>query len=602
MRPSRLLPFLTLFGLVGVAAGAQNVITYHVTPRMADKALQIRIDIPRVKEPIVRVQIPVWSPGAYMVGNYAVNIADLTAEDADHKPLHVYHPDPNTWEIAVHGTQVVRVGYTLKNVDLEMADGTPRRGHISGPRSYLYVVGRKAEPVALAIETPANAKVWRVATSLDPAEGEPADAATPAPTHRYVAPTYDVLADAPVEMGDFAEERFDAAGRPHYVVLYGQYDKIDRAKLVGYCKRIAETENAFFGDTPYHRYIFEFRASNGASRGAGGLEHLGSTEIGTVSVVDDRTRSVIAHEFFHLWNVKRIRPFVLGPFNYVDPPRTANLWWAEGVTSYYGDLLSRRAGLNTDDEYLKHLAETITDLQNNPARLKVSADESSLRVFDVNNSQGFGGLSYYTKGELVGLCLDLKVRQVTGGNRSLDDVMRALYAQVRHGEGPGYGEDDIEKTLDRVSGHDLSSFYDSAVRGTDELPFEECLSYVGLNLTPDPTPEVVAYLGMGMRPGQDFRTLLVSEVEAGGAAATAGLKDGDQIVAAGGQSDMRGIVQTLRSVAAGKQITITVQRGSEKLDVPFTMGSKNRTVWHVTVNPAATPAQVRLRGQWLTGK
>jgi len=602
MRFPRLLPLMLLLGLLcATAANAQSVITYHVAPSVADKTYHIQLDIPHNQDPIVRVQIPVWSPGAYIVGDYAANIADLSATDAAHKPLLVYHPDQNTWEIAAHGAPSLSVQYTVKNVDLEAVDGAPRRGHLTGPRTYLYVVGRKAEPVALSISDPPGAKVWRIATSLDPVEGT-ANPGTFGTVHDFAAPSYDVLADAPVEMGDFAEDMFTAAGKPHYVVLYGQHDNVDRKKLVDICKRVAETETGFFGGAPYHRYVFEFRAANGRTGGGGGLEHLGSAEIGTITVVDDRLRFVIAHEFFHLWNVKRIRPFVLGPFNYVDPPHTNNLWESEGVTDYYADLLSHRGGLITNDDYLKHLGETITTLQNNPARLKVSADESSWHVWDANNSQGYGGLSYYTKGEMVGLCLDLKIRQVTGGQRSLDDVMRALWGQVRHGEGPGYGEDDIEKTVNRISGQDLSGFYDLLARSHEEMPLADCLAYMGLTLTRSIQPTVVSDLQMNVRPDRQFSALVVNSVEPDGAAAKAGVQVGDRLQAVNGVTDMRAMFQTLRATAPGKTLTLSLLRNGNPVDVTYTMGSRDQYPWQVTVNPSAPSEAVRLRQQWLSGK
>jgi predicted metalloprotease with PDZ domain len=599
VRPFLAAPLLCL--LCVSPAIAQNVITYQVEPRTAEKAFQVRMDIPQVRELTVRVQIPVWSPGAYISGNYAADITDLSAEDGVHKPLKIYHPDQNTWEIAANGANLIHLRYKVTNVDTAETEGAPKRAHLVGPRTYLYVVGRKAEPVALSLATPTGAKVWKIATSLDPMVISARTASDPA-LHEFTAPSYDVLADAPVEMGDFTEQRFEAGGKPHSVVLYGDYKGVDRAKLVGFCKKVAETETAFFGDAPYHRYVFQFRANAARTGGGGGLEHLGSTEISISSLIDDGVRSVIAHEYFHLWNVKRIRPFVLGPFDYVDPPRTANLWWSEGVTSYYGDLLSRRGGLNTDAEYLKHLSDTITALQNNPARLKVSADQSSLHVFDANNSQGFGGLSYYTKGELIGLCLDLKIRETTHSAHSLDDVMHALYAQCGGGDDAGFAEDDIKKTVNRISGQDLSDFYDLLARSTGEMPFTEAFTAVGLNCTRSETPVPVPDAGMTLQPDRRFQSLSVGEITTEGAAAKAGLKPGDKIAAINDQTEMRAMGRLLRTTLPGKALTITVVRDGARIPIAFTMGSANRFPWLITPDPSATPEKLRLRREWLTGK
>lgn len=573
---------------------AQNEITYRVEPHVTEKTYRVEITIPRNHELTVRLQMPVWMPGAYFVGNFATNVSDVVATDPAKHPLRLFHPDPNTWEVAANGATTVSFSYTVKNADLEAVSGTPRRGHISGPRTYMYVVGRKTEPVALELKTPDNAKLWNVITSLDPT-----DSKQPAGAARYKAPGYDVLADAPVEMGDFADEQFVSGGKPHHVVMYGDYSTTDRAKLTDYCKRIADTEIEFFGVAPFHRYIFQFRCASGPGRGAGGLEHLGSTEISTVSQVEDRVRSVIAHEYFHLWNVKRIRPFVLGPFNYVDPPHTANLWWSEGVTSYYGDLLSERGGLNSRDQYLKHLSDTIGLLQNNPARLTASADESSLRVWDANNSVGFGGLSYYTKGELVGLCLDLKIRQLTNGAHSLDDVMRALFAQVKQGDGPGFQEDDIKKTVNRIAGADLSAFYDSVARSTDELPFAECLQYVGLSLKRVEPATMQSDSGMRFQFDRTAGGLSVSEVVAGGAADMAGIKVGDRITAVNGVTDRRGLGQALNAAKPGAHLKLTVSHSGSESEIYLTMGSRSVYNWAVENAPDATAQQAKLRDQWL---
>ena len=587
-----ILPFA--LSLVAGTCHAQGVITYHIDPRPADKTYHVHMDIPHVHELTVRLQMPVWMPGAYFVGNFATTVADVhavTAGAAD-KALRVFHPDANTWEVAANGATAIKVDYTVKNADIELEGGVARRAHISGPRTYMYVVGRKVEPAELSITAPAGIKDWHTITSLDPVGSKP---------NEYHAPTYDVLADAPVEMGDFLDETFEAGGKPHHVVVYGDYKTTDRVKLADFCKRIATTEIAFFGEAPFARYIFQFRTTSAGPGGAGGLEHLGSTEIGTVGNVDDRVRSVIAHEYFHLWNVKRIRPFVLGPFNYVDPPHTANLWWSEGVTSYYGDLLSLRGGLIEREAYLKHVSDTIAQEQNNGARLKVSADEASLRVWEANNSVGYGGMSYYTKGELIGLCLDLKIRNVTAGRASLDDVMRALWAQVNHGNGPGFGEDDIMKTVNRITGKNLSDFYDSLARSTDELPFEECLGYAGLTLKRVEPARQVGESGLRTQFERSSGQITVTEVTTGGAAESAGIAVGDHITAVNGVSEGRRFVGALMTAKPGEKVNVTLQRAGAHVDAVLTMGSRSVYSYSITPSESATASQSALRDHWLTG-
>lgn len=590
LKRNRLFILPWLLQIVAQAASAVSVITYTVKPLPETKQFEITLDVPRIHGDSLRVQIPTWSPGAYIVAGFASSIMDVTAQSKDGKALDVTHPDKQTWEVSTHGVTEARIRYHVNNSDLVMVDGKPKRAHLSGPRSYFYVVGRKNERVeALVIMADAG---WKVATSLD---GDDTPRLGPAgATYHFRAPNYDVLADAPIEMGDFAEDTFEVRGVPHRIVLYGDYAHVDRAKLTEYCKRIAEEEIRFFNDAPMKRYVFMFRVGGPIGRGAGGLEHLGSTEIGFSGPVDDRTRSVIAHEYFHLWNVKRIRPEVLGPFDYIDPPHTKNLWWSEGVTSYYGDLLSRRAGINTDDEYLKHLADTITLLQNNPARLRVTADDSSYNVWNGGGSQGFGNLSYYTKGELIGLCMDLRIRHETRNRRSLDDVIRDLYRLCDKGRGPGFGEDEIRAAVSRVAGKDLSAFYDALVRSTADMPFAECLAFAGLTIAQAEKPTVSSDSGMFLRP--DLKGMRIRGVRPGGAAETAGFMTGDLLTALDGDPKA---LAGLQAVKPGATVRLTFERDGKEMEKRFTMGSVERRPFSIAVIPTATPESTRLRDSWL---
>lgn len=587
--------FVALAASIG-AARATDAIRYDVHPDFAAKQVEVTITVPNVTDPAVRFQLPVWSPGAYFASDTSGNLVSCSAADGANHALNVHHPDRQMWEVEANGAPVVRFTYRIKDNDLVVADGKPERGHIQGPHTYLYVVGRKQMPTELAVRVPAS---FGLATSLDPTAK--LSLSSDETSWQFTAPTYDVLADGPIEMGDFDEQDFSVSGVPFRVVLYGKYDNVDRPKLKNLCQRVAETETSFFHDIPFKRYVFMFRASGGTRGGAGGLEHLGSTEISLLGPVDDRARFVIAHEFFHVWNVKRIRPFVLGPFDYINPPHTANLWWSEGLTDYYARLLSRRGGLNTDDEFLKDLGQTITDLENNPAHLKVSADESSLRVWEANNSQG-NGLSYYTKGDLVGLCLDLKIRHLTNNQHNLDDVMHALWIQCGKGLGPGFGEDDIEKTVNRVAGKNLCGYYAELARSADEMPLAECLGYAGIKVATSDKPEMIAYNGMSLRPGEDYKWFTVRTVDADGPASKAGLQRGDRIVAVNGQPlGTPDSFRAFRGAKPGESFTFTVERDGQNMQVPFTVGSEAHTPYTLSFDPATTPDQARLRASWLMG-
>lgn len=586
------------FLLLSHAAVAVENITYDVTPDAANKQFRIVMTVSKVTGGKLRVQIPAWSPGAYIISNYAANIADLSATNAQGSPLTITHPDKLTWEIDTKDADKVRVTYAVASSDVQTVDGKAKRAHISGPRSYLYVVDRKQEPAELRVVAPDG---WKVATSLDPAK-RPSVSNAGSTISTFTAPNYDVLADAPVEMGDFAEQNFTVRGVPHKAILYGDYAHVDQAKLTDYCKRIAEAETSFFNDIPYKRYVFMFRFSGPEGRGAGGLEHLGSTEIGVRGPVNDTTRSVTAHEFFHLWNVKRIRPAVLGPFDYTGPCRTSNLWLSEGITSYYGDLLSRRCGLNTDEEYLKHLGEVVTQLQNNPARLKVTADESSYKVWDGGGSQGFGRLSYYVKGELIGLLLDLKIREVTHNLRSLDDVMRSLYIQCGKGNGPGFDEDAIRQTVDRVSGQDLRAYYDQLCRSTQEMPFDEILAYAGMKAAPSEKTQVLGVLGMFAEQDKDAKCLRVRFLTTDSPAAKAGLKRDDKILTIDGKPALDQASLLGRDPKPGATYKLSVERDGSLSDIELTIGKEERKIWNITLDPNATVGQVRLRSKWLNGR
>ena len=446
----------------------------------------------------VRLQMPRWSPGDYHIQDHGKYVRSESATSAPDHTNSWKKVDEHTWEVKTDGFPAVVFSYNLPNTPpgffSENVKVTDRFAFYNGPAVYMYVVGRKEAPCSVTFDLPGG---WKHIVPLAPA---------PAVNPGYSAPDYDTLADSPVVLGDVVTREFTAGGKPHTLAFFNRHEGTEYDSFVPTIKRVVEEQQRLMQTVPYSRYVF-FLDMGG--RG-GGLEHLNSTRIGWRGPARG-IAGMAAHEFFHLWNVKRIRPGVLGPFDYIDPPKTRNLWFAEGVTSYYGELTVTRAGLSAQQAFFNNLARSIAALRANPARKRVTADESSYRVWEANNSNGFGGLSYYHKGELIGLCLDLKIRGVTRSRASLDDVMRAMMSKYGHPK-PGYPEDGIREAVVRIGGAELGSFYDLLARSTEEIPFEECLAYAGLRLAqsangsasimadPEATPEQVALRESWLNP------------------------------------------------------------------------------------------------------
>jgi predicted metalloprotease with PDZ domain len=449
--------------------------------------VSIKAPVP-VGEDSVRIQMPVWSPGDYHLQNHASFVREFRAAGLNGSnqtgELRVNHTDPNTWDVQARGERSVLVTYFVPQTPAGIfSDNVTLGAHYAfynGPAALAYVEGHTDSATQLYVYAPTG---WRVETALPtiPMNGQKATAA-------YSAPDYDTLADSPLVAADsqgMVVQQFEVDRVPHKVVLYhNPPDETAAAALVPPIKQIVQAANEIMGGPPYSRYDFLFDVGGGG----GGLEHLNSARIMLSRGANARSiRSLVSHEFFHLWNVKRIRPAVLGPFDYIHPPKTRNLWFAEGVTEYYAHVALRRANLTTESQFYGHWQNAIAGMLSNDARKHVTADESSLRVWESGDSQGFGGLSYYDKGELIGLCLDLKIRQVTKGAKSLDDVMRRLLERHNPPK-PGYGEDEIRSVVSEVAGQDLSAVYDLLARSTEEMPFAQCLDYVGLDTALRPLP------------------------------------------------------------------------------------------------------------------
>jgi predicted metalloprotease with PDZ domain len=311
------------------------------------------------------------------------------------------------------------------------------------------------------------------ATSLDGVPGAP---------HRYTAPDFDLLADSPIVAGTLRTHEFDVAGSAHVLVNFGDVGGWDGAEAARLLARIADEHRRLMGGLPFGAYVF----LNAFRRGGGGLEHLNSTLLTTSAGQSDtptlRWLKFASHEYFHAFNVKRLRPVELGPFDYEQPPSTRSLWISEGLTTYYGDLAVVRSGVGTVEDHLAGLSSQIRQLQTSPGRLRQTLEQSSLDVW-TSSTSGVGvdasaGVSYYVKGTVVGLLLDARIRRLTDGRRSLDDVMRLAYA--RYSGARGFTPEEFQAAAAEAAGVDLAGFFRLALASTEELDYGEALDWFGL--------------------------------------------------------------------------------------------------------------------------
>ena len=496
-----------------------------------------------------RVSLPAWIPGSYMIREFARHIVRIEAH-AGHRPVRLEKLDKHTW-LAAPCAGPLTIEYEVYAWDLSVraAHLDETHGFFNGTSVFLRVQGSNAARHEIEIMRPAGRAyaAWRVATSL------PRAAATPALGFgAYFAGSYDELIDHPVEMGDFALGKFSACGVPHEVVITGRHD-CELARLTADLKKVCEAQIRLFHsaratarDVPFDRYVFLVLA---VGDGYGGLEHRASTalicsrndlpEAGMKGSTEGyRTfLGLCSHEYFHAWNVKRIRPAAFAPYDLRRENYTRLLWAFEGITSYYDDLMLVRAGLITQTEYLDTIARAIRNVLCGPGRLKQSVADSSfdawIKYYRQDENAPNSIVSYYAKGALVALCLDLLLRAGTRGERSLDDVMRLLWREYGARD-LGVPEDGIEEAAYTIGGAALKPklrvFFRDAVHGTRDLPLASLLRDAGFKLTiaPGSTPS------LGARTASAPDGVRLTHVLDGGGAQTAGLSAGDVVLAVDG--------------------------------------------------------------------
>jgi predicted metalloprotease with PDZ domain len=621
MRTNRFAAIIFSIVLVGLLAPSSS---HAQTPNSSDISFTVSMPRPwtHLLEVEMRLQIPanlnvpnetdlimpVWTPGSYLIREFERNVQDFAASDANGRTLTWTKIDKNTWRVNTNGVRQWRASYRVYANEFSVRTNELNSDHAfwNNAALLMYPNGRLNAASTLRVIAPSG---WKIATGLPPLAGQP---------NTFRAENFDILYDSPFEVSDFKEIKFAVRDVPHRIVIDGE-GNYDPERMKADVQKIVEAETGMFGVIPYHDYTFILHLRSSAG---GGIEHLNSTSLGFSRFRFGTERGwpsfygLVAHEFFHLWNVKRIRPDVLGPFDYTKENYTRSLWVAEGITSYYGDLMVRRAGLISDKEYLDGLARKIQSFQNTPGRLEMSAEDASFNTWikeyrpDENsvNSQ----ISYYDKGELLGLLLDLEIRRRSNDAKSLDDVMRHLYHEF-YEKNRNYTPADFQKACELMAGSSFEDFFARYVRGRDELPYNQIFAGAGLNLeqagqavgglggfAPGPLPSRKGFLGADLEDSGDF--INVKDVRAGTPAYEQGLNARDKIVALDGARVNK---ETFEALIAAKKsgdiVHLTFFRNDDLRMLDIKLTGMIDAPYRIVPTPSAAQEQKRRYGGWING-
>lgn len=553
-------------------------------------------------EPVV-FSLPAWRPGRYILQNYASNVQAVRATDGQGRPLDVAWIDLDSWRVEPGGADEVTLAYEWYAATFDAGSSllAPGIAYFNPVNLLPWVEGRQDRPARLTLAVPDD---WQVATQLAPAGGGAGAGRS------FIAPDYHALVDAPtIAAPEFTRMDFMLDGVPYHIVVRqvaGDLDLGDhtRESIAADIEAIAREQTALFGDAPYGEYWFLYQLVPYPFGHA--VEHAASSSYvlqDSAFASDERYvgfLGVTAHELFHAWNVKRIRPAALWPYDYSEPQLTRLHWFTEGVTSYYDNLTLARAGLISDSVNFEFLAEIIGSLQSSPGRNVTSASLASLTSW--HSGYGAGNpnqsISFYTKGALIGWLLDLAIRDATDGAASLDDCMRGLYERYFE-QGQGVPEDGVQQMAEEVAGRPLDGFFAAYVHGTEELPYDSLLAVVGLTARQvADTTRPAATLGLTARKQGDDWT--VTNVLPESPALAAGIMRGDVLVAIDGTALEETTLQAiLGEHEPGDDVTVTIRRQNELSDVEATLAGDANLEWKVVPIESPSERQLRLREGWL---
>jgi predicted metalloprotease with PDZ domain len=550
--------------------------------------------------PGTEIQFPTWN-ALYQIRDFVRNVQGISAR-CDGRPAKLISVDVNTWRTGDNSCSRLEITYGVYANEEGIFSSTlnPDHCYLNLAMIFFYLPRERDRSTSVNFILPQG---WMLATLLD--DGDPPG--------EYTAANYDAMVDCPVEAapappnttdGNLHEFSYKQKGATYRAVIYGNPADYSSDRLLAALEKITATETDLMDDVPFLRYTFIFHFPHGPS--GGGMEHRNGTAISISSsgMKDNLAAfdSVAAHEFFHTWNVKRIRPQNLEPVDYVHGNDTSDLWFSEGVTSTYGALALLRSGLISRDSFYLRVGNEIQDLQFRPARLTQSVAEAGRDAWLEKYSdyrRPERSISYYNKGELVGFLLDLAILHASSGAHSLDDVMRRLNTDFAK-RGRFFTQSDLRAIIADLAPNftGLDQFFRDYVEGTAELDYDQYLGYAGLRLATSTTAQPL----LGFRAArQSDGSVEVQYVEGGSKAENAGLKMGDVITQMNGRDLKEDLREQISELKTGEKIEFKVRRGRRTLKIRFTPGTRQETEYEIEEIPNATPDQLKVRNGWLEG-
>jgi len=588
------LSIILLFFIMLNNAQAQNAINFKLSfSQPQAHYVDVEMTIENIKAKATRIKMPVWAPGSYLVREFSKNVESFKVNNANGKPVSFTQISKNSWEINTLNINKIIITYKVYAFEVSVRTSfvDADRAFLSSPDIFMYVNNQLAQPTTVKIIPFAGWK--KISTALETIPQKP---------NTFYAKNFDELYDSPIEIGNQDIFYFDAAGVNHEVAMVkgGNYDA---NKLMKDMAKIVEVATHIFGENPNKRYVFIIH--NYAS-GGGGLEHKNSTVLGATRLAyndEDSYKgflSLVAHEYFHLWNVKRLRPIALGPFNYDKENYTTNLWIAEGFTAYYEDKICLKSGIINQKEFLQKLEKDINAIANQPGNKVQTVSEASfnawIKYYRPNENSTNSSISYYNKGALLAAVLDLTIIHNTEGKLSLDDAMSYAYNQYYTKLKRGYTDAEFKAVLEKFTGKSLDFIYDNYINGTEDIDFMTYLGFAGFGIVDSNAGNKIAYLGANAALLNN--NLTIRNVAKNSAAYADGLNVNDIVITVDGLK-VENFAKLMEDKKVGDVLSFLIDRDGLEKTISVTLKANPNKKYSIKKLDSVNDNQTKVLGKWL---